>query len=71
MKAIFLLISFVAAAALSSCSSQVKAKHPVSYRFEHGRTALLRDGIAYAPKNAPLAVKRAIASSPPVDSMTS
>jgi hypothetical protein len=47
---------------LSSCSSQVKAKHPVSYRFEYGKTALIRDGIAYAPRNAPPAVKKAIAA---------
>ena len=50
------------AGGLVSCSSQVKAKHPVSYRFEHGRTALLRDGVAYAPKRAPAAVIRAIAA---------
>lgn len=49
-------------AGLVSCSSQVKARKPVSYRFEHGRTALLKDGIAYAPKRAPAAVKRAIAA---------
>ncbi len=47
---------------LSSCARQVKAKHPVSYRFQHGRTAMLKDGIAYAPRNAPAAVKRAIAA---------
>lgn len=47
---------------LVSCSNQVKARKPVSYRFEHGRTALLKNGIAYAPRNAPLAVKRAIAA---------
>lgn len=47
---------------LVSCSSQVKARRPVSYRFEHGRTALLKNGMAYAPKNAPAAVKRAIAA---------
>lgn len=46
----------------SSCSSQVKAKRPVSYQFEHGRTAMIKDGIAYAPRNAPLAVKKAIAA---------
>ena len=50
------------AGGLVSCSSQVKARHPVSYRFEHGRTALLRDGVAYAPKRAPAAVIRAIAA---------
>lgn len=48
--------------ALSSCSSQVKAKHPVSYRFDHGRTAMLKNGIAYAPRRAPAAVKKAIAA---------
>lgn len=47
---------------LVSCSSQVKARKPVSYRFEHGRTALLKNGMAYAPRNAPTAVKRAIAA---------
>lgn len=50
------------AGGLVSCSSQVMARHPVSYRFEHGRTALLRDGVAYAPKRAPAAVIRAIAA---------
>ncbi len=45
-----------------SCSSQVKARQPVSYQFQHGRTALLKDGKAYAPRNAPVAVKRAIAA---------
>ncbi len=50
------------AGGLVSCSSQVKARKPVSYRFEYGRTALLKDGIAYAPRNAPPAVKRAIAA---------
>ena len=47
---------------LVSCSNQVKARKPVSYRFEHGRTALLKNGVAYAPRNAPPAVKRAIAA---------
>jgi hypothetical protein len=37
---------------LVSCSSQVKARKPVSYRFEHGRTALVKNGVAYAPRNA-------------------
>jgi hypothetical protein len=47
---------------LASCSNQVKARKPVSYRFEHGRTALLKNGLAYAPRSAPAAVKRAIAA---------
>jgi hypothetical protein len=53
---------FSLAGGLVSCSNQVKAKRPVSYHFESGRTALLKDGIAYAPRNAPAAVKRAIAA---------
>jgi hypothetical protein len=47
---------------MMSCSNQVKARRPVSYHFEYGRTALLKDGFAYAPKSAPAAVKRAIAA---------
>jgi hypothetical protein len=64
MKRCLLLLALVAplASGLVSCSGQVKAKRPVSYRFEHGRTAMLKDGIAYAPRNAPYAVKRAIAA---------
>jgi hypothetical protein len=57
-RVLLLLLPFLAL--LPSCSSQVKAKQPVSYRFISGRTAMLRDGIAYAPKGAPEAVKRAI-----------
>lgn len=55
-----LLLAF--GASLNSCSNQVYAKQPVSYRFQHGKTAMIRDGIAYAPRNAPIAVKRAIAA---------
>jgi len=54
---------------LVSCASQVKARRPVSYHFEYGRTAMLKDGIAYAPKNAPAAVKRAIAAGNRLQSM--
>lgn len=54
---------------LVSCASQVKAKHKVSYRFEYGRTAMLKDGVAYAPKKAPAAVKRAIAAGNRLQSM--
>ncbi len=48
--------------ALVSCSNQVKARQPVSYRFESGRTALLKNGLAFAPKRAPKEVVRAIAA---------
>ena len=57
-----LILLLPLAGGLTSCSSQVKAKHMVSYRFQHGRTALIKDGLAYAPRNAPAAVKRAIAA---------
>lgn len=45
---------------LVSCGGQVKAKDPVVYRFEYGKTALFQNGLAYAPKRAPAAVHRAI-----------
>ncbi len=57
-----LAIGLPFSSALVSCSNQVKAKRPVSYRFENGRTALLKGGLAYAPRNAPNAVKQAIAA---------
>lgn len=47
---------------LSSCGGQVRAKKPVSYDFVYGKSALLRDGVAYAPRDAPPAVHRAIAA---------
>jgi hypothetical protein len=63
VKRLFPLLSLLlVAVGLSSCGSQVKAKHPVSYRFENGRTAMLKNGIAYAPRKAPIEVKRAIAA---------
>jgi len=57
---LFLLLPLTGA--MVSCSNQVKAKQPVSYHFESGETAMIRDGLAYAPRNAPPAVKRAIAA---------
>jgi hypothetical protein len=57
-----LLLVLPLAGGLVSCSSQVKATRPVVYHFEYGRTALLKDGKAYAPRSAPVAVKRAIAA---------
>ncbi|HEY8961170.1 MAG TPA: NlpC/P60 family protein [Luteolibacter sp.] len=57
---VFLLLLLPLLAVLPSCSHQVPAKRKVSYRFEPGKTAMLRDGLAYAPKSAPKAVKRAI-----------
>lgn len=55
-----LAVGVLISTGLVSCSSQVKARRPVSYQFQSGRTAMIKDGIAYAPKNAPAAVKRAI-----------
>jgi hypothetical protein len=64
MKSFPIILSIIMALAggLVSCSNQVKARQPVSYRFESGRTALIKDGLAYAPRNAPPAVIRAIAA---------
>lgn len=59
---VILLILACAFGGLVSCSNQVKARKPVSYRFEYGRTALLKNGVAYAPRDAPLAVKKALAA---------
>ena len=53
---------FLLAGGLGSCSHQVRARRPVSYHFEPGRTALLQNGLAYAPRDAPAAVKRALAA---------
>lgn len=50
------------AVGLGACANQDWATHTVEYRFEHGRTALLKHGKAYAPRTAPKAVIRAIAA---------
>jgi hypothetical protein len=60
--ALVLLALLPVLGSLASCSNQVKARKPVSYRFEYGRTAMLKNGVAYAPRSAPPAVKRAIAA---------
>ena len=62
MKAtLHLLLALLAVAGgLVSCSNQVKARRPVAYHYEDGRTALLRDGLAFAPPDAPANVWRAI-----------
>ncbi len=64
MKSSILIFTLVCVVfgGLVSCSNQVKARQPVSYNFRHGYTAMLKDGVAYAPRNAPLAVKKAIAA---------
>jgi hypothetical protein len=59
---VMLLALLPALGSVVSCSNQVKARKPVSYRFEHGRTALLKNGVAYAPRRAPSEVKRALAA---------
>ena len=61
-RSLFALLLRGVGGLLPSCSNQVYAKYPVSYRFESGKTALIRNGIAYAPRNAPAAVKKAIAA---------
>lgn len=64
MKRLFLQLGLLGLllAMAPSCSNQVWAKHRVAYRFEYGKTALYRNGKAYAPRNAPRAVHRAIAA---------
>ncbi len=64
MKTFLLLLAaiFPLFGGLMSCSNQVKARRPVSYHFDPGHTAMLKDGVAYAPRNAPAAVKKAIAA---------
>lgn len=57
-----LLLSVPICFFLASCGGQLEAHDPVVYRFEYGKTALLQNGIAYAPKRAPAAVHRAIAA---------
>ena len=57
-----LLAAVVGLLSLTSCSSQVKAKRYVSYQYQPGRTAVLHNGVAYAPAGAPAAVRRAIAA---------
>ncbi|MFT3990988.1 MAG: peptidoglycan endopeptidase [Luteolibacter sp.] len=69
MKALILLLLCPLFAGLVSCSSQVKARQPVSYRFESGETALLQNGLAYAPRKAPPEVKRAIEAGNRLQSM--
>jgi hypothetical protein len=60
------LLLFMAAVPLSlglvSCSNQVRARQPVSYRFEPGRTALMANGMAFPPSSAPMTVRRAMAA---------
>jgi hypothetical protein len=62
MKHLALILAMLPLALVQTSCFQVKAKHPVVYRFKDGETALLRDGLAYAPRRAPKAVIRAIAA---------
>ncbi len=61
-KSLILYLAAVCALVCSSCSSQVKANYRVAYEYQEGRTAVLRNGRAHAPSNAPVEVKRAIAA---------
>ena len=60
MKVLLALLLIALGAGLSSCSRQVQARDPVVYQFKHGKTALLHNGYAYAPRRAPKEVKLAI-----------
>lgn len=60
MRSLGLVLLLVGTVSLSSCSNQVMARRPVSYHFNHGYSPKLQRGVAYAPRNAPSAVKRAV-----------
>jgi hypothetical protein len=62
MKYLTLVLALLPLFLVQTSCFQVKAKEPVVYRFKEGKTALLRDGFAYAPRRAPKAVIRAIAA---------
>lgn len=53
-----LLLALISIALLSGCAGT----RSYEYKFVRGRTAILQDGVAVAPKRAPRAVKLAIAA---------
>ena len=61
MRPSLALLVLVLAICLSSCSRYGRAKYAVAYKA-HPNDAILVNGRAVAPRNAPLPVKRAIAA---------
>ncbi len=64
-QTIALFCALCAGLLFSSCSQQQQVEAPErlpAYQYEPGKTAILRNGKAIAPKNAPSQVKRAIAA---------
>ena len=61
MRIFSVLIAVARAVCGSSCSRQTKAKYSVAYKAAPN-SAVLVNGRAVAPRNAPVAVKRAIAA---------
>jgi hypothetical protein len=57
-----LFLGILAATLLSSCNTVYKARVPYTYKFEYGKSVLLRDGRAIAPKSSPSRVKAAVAA---------
>jgi hypothetical protein len=55
-----LLVASLLPLLLASCARQKRARQPVSFRYERGETAMLRNGLAYAPRGAPKSVRAAI-----------
>jgi hypothetical protein len=57
-----ILILLLLTALLQTSCFQKKATTPVVYKFDPGRTAMLKDGYAFAPRKAPKEVIAAIAA---------
>ena len=62
---VLVLMNGVLLICLTSCTSSifnVRAKHPYSYELKYGESVILRNGYAVAPRHAPPAVHRIVAS---------
>jgi len=66
---LLLFLTLLLSLGLMSCSTQIKARQPVSYRFEPGYSAHLTHGLAFPPSTAPPAVRRAFAAANRLQSM--
>ena len=62
MRSALAMLAVVAALCSSSCARKGKASHEVAYKYNPGKTAMVVNGRAIPPRNAPPEVKRAIAA---------